>query len=317
MRLRFHNNFTIQIVVSISMRFTSGSSTTRLKTMRISKFAAFCQSVLLKGYTIYVSTNTTEKHKLNHRNTFLSSVVGKSFKVPQDAALGRMWQRNFLHEKCHFCSAGICGAQFLSLWSVPWFFFQLCFLFLSVSLLFPKLGSCSGCSTKPNQVMPLSSHALGLGPLRYPWILPPHFIHVGGTRVLQAFMWTRPGHLRAPAGAAPLHLPIMALPSHHLSQAPQPSSFSTFLGIFSINRKQLPGGDSPFPSSREIIFWVHSIQPTITVTNRKNMATFIVLAFAKAQVKIWFSCPVCEPGHLPQFQKANDFEGYKQGQSPG
>ena len=43
-------------------------------------------------------------------------------------------------------------------------------------------------------------------------------------------------------------------------QAPQPSSFNTFFGRFSINRKQLPCWDSPLPPNREIVISVHFIQ---------------------------------------------------------
>lgn len=143
-------------------------------------------------------------------------------------------------------------------------------------LLLPKPGSCSGCSTEPNQILRLSSHALCLSPAQEPTDPAPTCIprgrstHGDGTRVLQAFVWTRPGSPRAPAGAATLHLPVTAVLSHHLFRAPHPSSFNTFLGRLPINRKQLPGWDSPLPPSREIILLGRFIQADSNDSKQAN-----------------------------------------------
>lgn len=111
--------------------------------------------------------------------------------------------------QCPFCSAWICGSQFLGLCGILWFLFQLSFL--------PLSDSPSALMTFVQDVLPNPTTSCFLFsaihsssvPLKCPQMSPQHAFYVlltytapGSFQPLS--VWTRPGCPSARAGAVPL-----------------------------------------------------------------------------------------------------------------
>lgn len=123
--------------------------------------------------------------------------------------------------------------------------------------------------------------------------------HVHCTRILPDKAWPPKCPSR---GSAPS-------PSHHSSASLYSVSgfpslfFNSFLGRFLTDKMQLPGLASPVPPppppvEKSSITSILSRQTTVTM-NRSKTWSSLLLSVAKAQVKIWFSCSVCEPATCP------------------
>lgn len=133
---------------------------------------------------------------------------------------------------------------------------------LETLFLFSRPGLCS--DVLPNQsksclfflAMPSTSVLLRC-PKTYlhAFYVQPTWTGTGSFRPLPNKAWLPKCPSRSSASS-----PATVLLSHHLPQGLHSSSFNSFLGRFSINRKQLPGWDSPLPPNRYIICLVCFIQ---------------------------------------------------------
>ena len=243
---------------------------------------------------IYVSTNTIKKYKLNQRNTTFDQSGSEGLEVFRDPMLGGCEEETSPCEVSLLLSRDLFSPVpqplFCLLAPFPFWFFPLCVL-ETLSLL-PRPGLCS--DAPPNQTkscfFPDMSSASVL--FRHPWP-PPHVYsmstHMDWARI-PGLCLDKPGCPSSQVGA------VSHVPSQHgchitCARLPSPPH-SILFSQFSRNRKQLPGWDSPLPPNREIIYLVYFIQV-------KNRSKTLLFQFAKAQVKIWFSCFVCEPVSYP------------------